>query len=263
MDILNRKAIKRDARAFIDADRRWLNMGLTCLPLILLTSALEGGGQVAQQFSNNENSFNFSFSFGTGFLAWLLIPFTVAMAGFYLNYLRNNNSEWKSLYMEGIDRYGKYFVVGLVTEIIIALWTLLLIVPGIIKSLEYFFVHHIIHDNPNLDQKQARELSKRMTDGFKDKLCIMVISFIPWIILEIFTFGIASIYVTPYMECTKAMYYENLKHNAIVNGIATPAEFGIAPIVEEPIYNNFNATTEEAVAENVEEINPDDTNTEI
>ncbi len=261
MEQLNRKAIKQEARAFIDTDRRWLTMGLTCLPLILITGALEGGSQVVNQFSNGENG-SISISFGSSFLTWLLIPFTVAMAGFFLNYLRGNNPEWKSLYMEGIDRYGKYFVVGLITEIIITLCTLLLIVPGIIKALEYFFVHHIIHDNPDLDHKQARELSSRITDGFKGQLFILGLSFYPWIILELLTFGIAAIYVTPYMECTKAMYYENLKHNAIVNGIATPAEFGIAPIIEEPTYDGYDVSNTEEIVDTIEEITPEDTNTE-
>lgn len=261
MEQLNREAIKKEARAFIGTDRRWLTMGITCLPIILLTGALEGGSQAVQRFSEGESGFHFSISFGSGFLSWLLIPFMIAMAGFFLNHLRGNNPEWKSLYMEGIDRYGKYFVVGLITQLIISLWTLLFIIPGIIKGLEYFFVHHIIHDNPNLDHKQARDLSKRMTDGFKGELFILVLSFFLWIMLELITFGIASIYVEPYINCTKAMYYENLKHNALVKGIARPEEFGIYPVPQEnfdtnsPFVNDNN--TVEYSAPVVEEQNFD------
>lgn len=238
MENLNRKAIKEEARAFIGTDRRWLPMGLACLPIYLLTSALQGGGEVAKQFSDGESGFHFSFSFGSGVFAWLLIPFTIAMAGFFLNHLRGNNPEWKSLYMEGIDRYGKYFTVGLVTELIISLWTLLFIVPGFIKAYEYYFVNQIIHDNPNLDHKQARELSKRITDGHKAELFDLTLSFLPWYILEILTFGIASIYVTPYTSCTNSMYYENLKHDALVKGIALPEEFGIHPVPQENFEDN-------------------------
>lgn len=226
-------AIKKEARAFIDADRKWLTMGLACLPIVLITTALESGSQVVQQIYENESGAYFSISFGGGFLSWLLIPFTVAIAGYFLNHLRGVNPDWKSLYHEGIDNYGKYIVVGIITEIIILLWTLLLIIPGIIKGYEYYFVNHIIHDNPNLDHKQARDLSRRMTDGFKSDLFILDLSFFFWILLEIVTLGIASVYVSPYMDCTKAMCYENLKNNALVEGIARTEEFGIYPVSQE------------------------------
>ncbi len=226
-------AIKKEARAFIDTDRKWLTMGLACLPIALITGALDGGSQIVQRFFEMEDGAYFSISFGGSFLSWLLIPFTVAMAGYFLNHLRGANPDWKSLYHEGIDNYGKYIVVGIITEIMILLWTLLLIIPGIIKGYEYYFVNHIIHDNPNLDHKQARDLSRRMTDGFKSDLFILDLSFFFWILLEIVTLGIASIYVSPYVNCTKAMCYENLKHNALVKGLARPDEFGIYPVPQE------------------------------
>ena len=229
---LNITAVKKEARAFIDTDRKWLTMGLACLPIELIVAALGSGNQFIQRFYQDDGTY-FSISFGGGFLAWLLIPFTVAIAGYFLNHLRGANPHWKSLYHEGIDRYGKYFVVGVITEIIILLWTLLLIVPGIIKTYEYYFVKHIIHDNPELDHKQARDLSRRMTDGFKSDLFVLDLSFFFWYLLVAVTFGIASIYVTPYINCTKAMFYENFKHNALVNGLARPDEFGIYPVPQE------------------------------
>lgn len=256
MEILNRQAIKANAREFIGIDRRWLYMALACLPLTLLQGAIGGGIEFVKQLSEDGESFRYSFSSGSSIITWLLIPFTVAMSGYFLNHLRGFNPDWKSLYREGIDRYGKYFVVGLLTDLIIGLWTLLFIIPGVIKSYEYFFVHQIIHDNPSLDQKQARDLSKRMTDGFKGDLFVLELSFLPWILLELITFGIAGLYVMPYMNCTNAMYYENLKHNAIMTGIATPEEFGIYPIPEENaeiIPENHSENSAEEVITTVEE----------
>lgn len=268
MDVLNRQAIKANAREFIGTDRRWLYMALACLPITLLSGALSGGIEFVKRFSEEGESFSFSISSGTSIITWLLIPFTIGMAGYFLNHLRGFNPDWKSLYREGIDHYGKYFVVGLLTDLIIGLWTLLFIIPGFIKAYEYFFVHQIIHDNPHLDQKQTRDLSKRMTTGFKLDLFVMTLSFLPWILLELITLGIAGLYVLPYMQCTTAMYYENLKHNAIVTGIATPEEFGIFPVPEENFENNSpfvndnntveysapvveeNNTTEEQTSEN-------------
>lgn len=258
---LNITAIKQEARAFIDTDRKWLTMGLACLPIGLITSALESGSYVSKFFSENEEGFQFSISLGGGIISWLLLPFVASMAGYFLNHLRGANPDWKSLYHEGIDRYGKYIVVGIIKELVIFLWTLLLIVPGIIKSYEYYFVNHIIHDNPDLDHKQARDLSRRMTDGVKSDLFILDLSFFFWDLLVIVTFGIASIYVSPYISCTQAMCYENLKHNALVKGIARPDEFGLYPVPQEnseqnsPFVNDNN--TVEYNTPIVEEQNPD------
>ena len=229
MEVLNRAAIKADARNFIGQNRRWLSMALACLPLFLLQGAISGGITVVQQVAQNGDA-QYTTSVGTNVIAWLLLPFTVAMAGYYLNQIRGFNPEWKSLYKEGLDRYGKYFTVGLVTQIFIFLWALLLIVPGIIKSYEYRFVHNVIHDNPNLTQSQARDLSRRMTDGFKGDIFVLDLSFILWYMLIGVTFGLAAFYVVPYVQTTQAMYYENLKNYAIAQGKAAPAEFGLMPV---------------------------------
>lgn len=265
MDILNCKLIKAEAKSFISQDRKWLTMALACLPLFLVNGAISGGFNFVLNFSEDGDVSSSSFSSGSSLVTWLLVPFMIGAAGYFLNHLRGQNPDWKSLYREGLDYYGTYFKVGVVTEIFIGLWCLLLIIPGVIKGYEWYFVHQIIHDNPNLDGKQARDLSKRMTDGFKSDIFIMNLSFFLWILLTIFTLGIAYIYVGPYMACTSAMYYENLKHHAITTGIATPDEFGILPVAEETAETEYETPVvpsyiEEAVAEisneEIEEIGP-------
>lgn len=246
MEVLNRAAIKADARNFIGQNRRWLAMALAGLPLALLMGAVSGGVSIWQQFSRNGDA-QYGASVGSNIMVWLLIPFTVAMAGYYLNQIRGFNPEWQSLYKEGLDRYGKYFTVGFVTQIIIYLWMLLLIVPGIIKSFEYYFVHNIIHDNPNLSQSQARDLSRRMTEGFKTDLFVLGLSFILWYLLIGITCGLAAFYVVPYVATVNAMYYENLKNYAISTGKAAPEEFGILPV---PPYGAQPPFAEQPYAQN-------------
>lgn len=229
MEVLNRAAIKAEAQNFIVQDRRWLSMALAYLPLFLLQNVLSGGISVWQQFTE-ESDMQYGFSVGSFVISLLLIPFTVALAGYYLNQIRGFNPDWKSLYKEGLDRYGTYFTVGFVTQIIIGLWALLFVVPGIIKFYEYRFVHQIIHDNPNLTQSQARDLSRRLTEGFKTDLFVLDLSFLLWDMLIGITCGLAAFYVVPYMQTTQAMYYENLKNYAIAQGKAAPAEFGLMPV---------------------------------
>lgn len=168
--------------------------------------------------------------YSSSIITLLLIPFTIAASGYYLNHIRGFNPEWKSLYKEGIDNYGSYLVTGVLVNVFTFLWSLLFVVPGIIKSLAYSQAKYVIHDNPRLKGKEAIEISKRMTNGFKGDLFSMYLSFIGWYILVGLTGGILSIYVTPYVETTAAMYYENLKRYSIENGIVAPEAFGIAPV---------------------------------
>jgi len=168
--------------------------------------------------------------YSSSIITLLLIPFTIAASGYYLNHIRGFNPEWKSLYKEGIDNYGSYLVTGVLVNAFTVLWSLLFVVPGIIKALAYSQAKYVIHDNPRLKGKEAIEISKRMTNGFKGDLFSMYLSFIGWYILVGLTCGILSIYVTPYVETTAAMYYENLKRYSIENGIVAPEAFGIAPV---------------------------------
>ena len=82
----------------------------------------------------------------------------------------------------------------LVKEISIFLWSILLIVPGIIKSYEYYMIPYIIADNPNIKRKRAFEISKQMMKGQKWKTFIFELSFILWNILSSLTFGIVGIF---------------------------------------------------------------------
>ncbi len=233
MEQFNIDIVKKEAREYIKTDRRWLYMGLACLPLTLLTNVILGGAGIIESFLEESIFVDYGCSLGSSAITWLLIPFTIGMTGYFLNHLRGLNPDWKSIYREGADNFGKYFAVGVIKELIIMLWTFVFIIPGIIKRYEYYFVNQIIHDNPNLDHKQARDLSKRMTDGSKSDLFILDLSFLPWIILEIITLDIASLYVLPYMQYTAAICYEKFKQNVIATGVASPEEFGIYPMVEE------------------------------
>lgn len=230
MEVLNRTAIKAEARSFIGQDTRWLKLFLPCLPVLLLSGGLSYGITLWKTYAEYSGYQEVRYSTGGGVAGLLLLPITVAMAGFFLNHIRGFNPEWKSLYQEGFNRYGKYFAVGFITNFLIGLWTLLLIVPGIVKALEYSQVYYIIHDNPNLTPSQARDISRRMTDGFKSELFIMELSFILWYLLAGITAGIAMVYVFPYISTTQAMYYENLKTYAMTANRVSPAEFGIFPV---------------------------------
>ncbi len=239
MGVLNRGAIKSEAKSFIGIDTKWLKMFAACLIYYLLDSAPNYSGIV---FNLGDSDYvNYSISFGS-FLPLILLPFGVAVSAYYLNHIRGFNPDWKSVYTEGFNNYGKYFVTMLLNNLFIFLWSLLLLIPGIVKAYAYSQVPFIIHDNPNLSSKDARTMSDIMTKGFKADLFVLDLSFILWYILIICTFGIAGVYVLPYVSTTKAMYYENLKKHSIDSGLISAESFGIEPIPfeSEPVCDEPN-----------------------
>jgi uncharacterized membrane protein len=92
------------------------------------------------------------------------------------------------------------------------LWTLLFVIPGIIKGIAYSMTPFILADQPEVGAQDALKLSMAMTDGHKSEIFVMYLSFIGWTLLGTLTFGILDIfYVVPYMSLTLGGYYDELK----------------------------------------------------
>ena len=112
----------------------------------------------------------------------------------------------------GFGNYKRNLLGILLMYIYIILWTLLLIIPGIIKSFSYAMLPYILHDNPELSVKDALRKSEIMMKGHKFDLFCLVLSFLGWIILAIFTFGIGYLWLIPYMYCSMAAFYDDIKN---------------------------------------------------
>jgi len=93
------------------------------------------------------------------------------------------------------------------------LWTLLFIIPGIIKSYEYKFVPYILSEEPNLSSNEVITRSREMTDGHKMDMFVLDLSFLGWYILGGLLFGIGVFFVNPYVEATYARLYNVLSGN--------------------------------------------------
>lgn len=98
-----------------------------------------------------------------------------------------------------------------VKNLYIVLWTLLFIIPGIIKSFEYMMVPYILAENPELDSSTAIDMSRKMTDGHKLDIFVLGVTFIGWYILGALLLGIGTLFVYPYTEATYAQLYVKLK----------------------------------------------------
>lgn len=100
-----------------------------------------------------------------------------------------------------------YFISAVFT----ALWSLLFVVPGIVKAISYSMAPYILVENPDMQPMDAINMSKAMMDGHKMDYFILMLSFIPWLLLCTITFGIAGIYVFPYIETTYFNFYYSIR----------------------------------------------------
>ena len=128
----------------------------------------------------------------------------------------NRNIEQKADVKEVFYLYDNGYLNGVkilfLKDLYIFLWTLVLIVPGIVKAYEYRMVPYILAENPDTDAKEAFAMSKEMMKGQKMSAFIFDLSFILWDILGLLTLGIVSVlFVNPYKKQADACLYQVLK----------------------------------------------------
>ncbi len=115
--------------------------------------------------------------------------------------------------------FGKIVLTMFLKQLYESLWTLLLVVPGIIKHYEYLMIPYILAENPEMDRQEAFLISKRMMMGQKMNAFVLDLSFFGWWILEALTFGIVGVfYSRPYYEATIAELYSVNRTMAYQNG---------------------------------------------
>jgi len=162
------------------------------------------------------------------FLALLLLLFQPLLDVGFLSYCmkitRAQDTEFKDIF-NGFLFIVKVLSIFLLTTIFIFLWSLLLIIPGIVASYRYRFAYYILIDDPSKSALQCITESKLMMDGKKLDLFTIDISFIGWYILELivlivmpfpFPIPIVSLWLSPYLGLTRAGFYEDRIVNVAV-----------------------------------------------
>ncbi|MFN2339711.1 MAG: DUF975 family protein [Halanaerobium sp.] len=130
----------------------------------------------------------------------------------YFIELSRGESEISYLLKYFDKKYYKNIITALIFRgIYILLWSLLLIIPGIIKMYEYRFVPYILAEQPDLDHNRVLKLSREMTAGQKMDIFILDLSFLGWFFLGALFFGIGILFVQPYYDTVNAELYQNLK----------------------------------------------------
>ena len=140
----------------------------------------------------------------------LLLPLTYSIKVIFLDLNRGQELNASDLF-GGFKDYGRILLTMLLTDIYIFLWSLLFVIPGIIKYYSYSMVPYVLRDYPDLSFDEAIEQSMHMMNGFKSKLFMLDLSFIGWAILCVFTLGIGFFWLMPYVYTNHALFYEDLQ----------------------------------------------------
>ena len=157
--------------------------------------------------------------------------FALSVARVYLMLLDDKKPTINDAF-SGFDDFWSAFKVSFLVGLFTFLWSLLFVIPGIIKGISYSMSTYILAENKGKPALECIKESQAMTNGHKMELFVLGLSFIGWELLGVITFGIAYIWVTPYMSATYANAYASLK-----------------PVVEEPVEEVLDDTTEESAEE--------------
>lgn len=146
----------------------------------------------------------------------------VASAAYFLGRVRNSVAhDSLSACIDGVKNdLGGALILGVLHTLFIALWTLLFIIPGIVKSFSYAMAFYIKCDHPAVSATDAITMSRRMMKGYKGKYFCLQLSFFGWMIVGALCFGIGTLWVNAYVSAANAAFYEELKR---VNPVELPA----------------------------------------
>ena len=122
----------------------------------------------------------------------------------------------------GFQRLGQALCLFLLVSIFTFLWSLLFLIPGIIKGISYSQAFYILAEHPEMTASEALNESKRIMDGHKWEYFVLGLSFLGWALLATCTCGILYIWLAPYMNATYVNYYHKL--TAMTSG---PAPMGM------------------------------------
>jgi uncharacterized membrane protein len=177
----------------------------TAILLYIICGILASAGNFATLSLGNSR---FIASFGIGVL--IGAPLSLGMLSCFIKLVRNEPFRLENLF-DGFSRYGTAVISMILMEIFVMLWSILLIIPGIIAGLRYSMTFFIIYDNPGISAMDALKASKEMMVGYKGKLFLLYLSFIGWVLLCILTLGIGLLWLAPYTIASFANFYQNIK----------------------------------------------------
>ena len=129
---------------------------------------------------------------------------------FNISLLRREEPNGPGVLFSKFHIFGKALLLRILMSLFIFLWSLLLIVPGIIAAYRYAMAPYLMTQNPGMSPTEAINASKEMMKGHKGRLFCLNISFIGWMLLAVLSCGIGFLWLNPYMYAAEAAFYLQL-----------------------------------------------------
>lgn len=149
----------------------------------------------------------------------IVAPLTVGLYSYFLKLTEENKPELDLIFSGFKTSFGNSVIMSVLISIYTCLWTLLLIIPGIIRAYSYSMAFYIMAENPGLSAGDAIKESMRIMNGHKMELFFLQLSFLGWEILACLTCGIGFLWLVPYINKTTANFYQAIKGEKVVENV--------------------------------------------
>ena len=205
---MNYKTIRKEA-----SDACKLYSGT--LALIFLIYALIAN-VFSIQFETDDQTISFLTASLAGASLFVAGPMTYGLINVIIINYKSIRKPLVSDLFSGFKYFWKLFVLNILISIYTFLWSLLFIIPGIIKGISYSRAFYIFYENPELSAKECIDRSKQMMEGYKWDYFALMFSYIGWIILCILTLGILSLWVSPKNKTASYIFYNLIKNEKVM-----------------------------------------------
>jgi uncharacterized membrane protein len=149
---------------------------------------------------------------------------SLASLNVYIKMTRSPDKVPFSSFIEGFNNWGRAVLGSLWQLLWTWLWSMLFIIPGIIKYISYSQMFFIIAEYDNISVSKAMRISKIITRGHKWDLFVMGLSFFGWILLNILTLGLSELFTGPYIKLSFVNAYHGMLKEAVTTGAIRPED---------------------------------------
>ena len=220
---------RRQAR-MVMSGKYWYMFGVSLLAMITIGI----GSGISELFASYGNGVNEPTMLSTlvSFACILFInfPISVGLLRFFIISTRTEADVSELIYPYK-NKCTNVIIAMLKRDVFVMLWSLLFIIPGVIKSYSYFMVGYLLAENPNMESSRAFEISKQAMEGYKMKVFSLNLSFMGWILLGLCAFGVGIVFVIPYEQTALVGLYEDIKQSAISRGIMSQEELTVQNVI--------------------------------
>ncbi len=216
----DRIRIKENAKRHYEINK-WQNVLVA-----LVVTLISGGVQIVLRITE-ASAFLVLFASLISLALTICVVNIVSMGAntWYHRAIKTDGMKWDEMFYTFKEDYTGNLLMMFLITLYSCLWSLLFVIPGIVKAYSYSLAMYIKSENMGMSASNAIDMSKKITEGHKMDLFVLDLSFFGWFILSALTLDILGvIYVQPYYLAAKAFAYEEIKEDALARNVITEAE---------------------------------------